>query len=128
MANVSEISRRSMYHVDSGIACGPVSSTAIIVEIVLDIDGQRFFLHGEWVDIAGDYYYEVNTESLFDVYQKMLNTENDEDEQKAIEERDRISQGCIKEDSIFKPYYAELKKMIHDEMKSHGIEDYEEDD
>ena len=79
MKQITEISRRSMYHEDEGIACGPVSSTAIMAEIVLDVDGQRIFLHGEWVDIAGDYYYEATTESLFDAYEKMLNAENEDD-------------------------------------------------
>ncbi len=128
MKQITEISRRSLYHDDEGIACGPVSSTAIMTEIVVDVDGQRVFLHGEWVDIAGDYYYEATTESLFDVYVKMLNAENGEDEQKAIEERDRISEGRIKDDSIFAPYYSEMEQMIHDEMKAHGIEYFYEDE
>ena len=128
MKQIIEISRRSMYHEDEGMACGPVSSTAIMTEIVVDVDGQRVFLHGEWVDIAGDYYFEANTESLFDAYEKMLNAENEEDEQEALAERDRISEGKIKDDSIFEPYYSEMEQMIHDEMKAHGIEFFFEDD
>ena len=136
MKKITEVSRRSMYHLDEGIACGPVSSTAIITEIVVDADGQRVFLHGEWVDIAGDYYYEATHESLFDVYEKMFNAESEEDELKAAEEQDRISKERITEDSIFEPYYAEMEQMIHDEMKAHGEayfyededEDEEEDD
>ena len=128
MKKITEVSRRSMYHEDEGIACGPASSTAIIAEIVIDVEGQRIFLYGEWVDISGDYYFEANNESLFDVSEKMLNAESEEDEQKAIEERDRISAGSIKDDSIFEPYYAELKQMIHDEMKANGIEYFYEDE
>ena len=128
MKQITEISRRSMYHEDEGMACGPVSSTAIMAEIVVEVDGQRIFLHGEWVDIAGDYYYEATTESLFDVYEKMLNAENEEDEQEALAERDRISEAKIKDDSIFESYYAEMEQMIHDEMKAHGIEYFYEDE
>lgn len=128
MKKITEVSRRSMYKEDEGIACGPASSTAIIAEIVIDVEGQRIFLYGEWVDIAGDYYFEANNESLFDVSEKMFNAESEEDEQKAIEERDRISAGSIKDDSIFEPYYAELKQMIHDEMKANGIEYFYEDE
>ena len=128
MKQITEISRRSMYHEDEGMACGPVSSTAIMAEIVVEVDGQRIFLHGEWVDIAGDYYYEATTESLFDVYEKMLNAENEEDEQEALAERDRISEAKIKDDSIFESYYAEMEQMIHDEMKAQGIEYFYEDE
>ena len=128
MKQITEISRRSMYHEDEGMACGPVSSTAIMAEIVVEVDGQRIFLHGEWVDIAGEYYFEATTESLFDAYEKMLNAENEEDEQEALAERDRISEAKIKDDSIFESYYAEMEQMIHDEMKAHGIEYFYEDE
>lgn len=128
MKKITEISRRSMYHEDEGMGCGPASSTAIMVEIVVDVDDQRVFLHGEWVDIAGDYYYEADNESLLDAYEKLLNAKNEDDEEKAIAERDRISEERIKEDSIFEPYYAEMEQMIHDEMKAHGIEYFYEDE
>ena len=84
MKKITEISRRSMYDEDEGMACGPVSSTAIIAEIVVDVDGQHVFLHGEWIDIAGEYYYEANKESLFDVYEKMFKAASEEDELKAV--------------------------------------------
>ncbi len=127
MSNIHEISRRSMYHEDEGMACGPASATAIMAEIVLDVDGQRIFLHGEWVDIVGDYYYEADTESLLDAYEKLFNANRDEEE-KAIEERDRIIEGRIKDDSIFEPYYVELEQMIHNEMDDHGIDYFFEDE
>ena len=128
MKKITEVSRRSLYNEDEGIACGPASSTAILAEIVVDVDGQRLFLYGDWVDISGEYYYEATSESLFDVYVKLFIAESEEDEQEAIAERDRISGERIKEDSIFKPYYAELEQMIHDEMKAHEIEYFYEDD
>lgn len=127
MSIINEISRRSIYHEDEGMACGPASATAIMAEIVLDVDGQRVFLHGEWVDIVGDFYYEADMESLFDAYEKLFNAKSD-GEEKAIEERDRIIEGRIKDDSIFKPYYVELEKMIRDEMENHGIEYFFEDE
>ena len=45
-----------------------------------------------------------------------------------LAERDRISEGRIKDDSIFEPYYSEMEQMIHDEMKAHGIEYFYEDE
>ncbi len=130
MKKITEISRRSLYHEDEGLACGPVASAAVITEIVLDVDGQRVFLHGEWVDLAGDdCYFEANTESLFDAYAKMFDAETEEDEENAIAERDRISEGKIEDDSIFEPYYTEMKQMIRNEMEAHGIEcDCEDED
>ena len=124
MEKITEISRRSMYQEDE---FDPFSITTIMTEIVVDVDGQCVFLHGEWDD-AGDYYYEATTESLFDVYEIMFNADNEEDEQKALAERDRISEGKIKDDSIFEAYYSEMEQMIHDEMKAHGIAYFYEDE
>ncbi len=132
MKKMTEISRRSLYHEDEGLACGPVASVAVMTEIVVDVDGRRVFLHGEWVDIAGDNcYFEADTESLFDAYVKLFDAETEDAEENAIAERDRISEGKIEDDSVFEPYYAEMERMIRDEMKAHGIEcdcEDEEDD
>ena len=125
---IKEISRRTKYQEDEGFACGPASSTAIIAEIVVDVDGHRIYLHGEWVDIAGDYSFAANTESHFDAYENSFNAENEDEEQKALEELNRIDQGNIQDDAIFEPYYDELKQMIHDEMKAHGLEYFYEDE
>ena len=44
-----------MYHEDTGMACGPVSMTTIDAEIVVEKDdGKKIYLHGQWVDQAGD--------------------------------------------------------------------------
>lgn len=124
MSKMYEVSRRSMYHEDEGIACGPASITAIDAEIVVDVDGQRIYLHGQWVDAAGDdILFEANTESVYDAYEKFYNAaDDDDDEQKALAECDRIGQGRIKDDPCYKSYYAELKQMIIDEMEAHDIE------
>lgn len=129
MSEIKEISRRSFYHEDEGIACGPVSSTAIVSEIVVEKDGQRVYLHGEWVDVAGGYYYAATTESLFDVYEKLNHATSKEEEEAAVKELDRINANCyVKDDSGFKSFYPELKQMIHDEMKEHGLEYIYEDE
>ena len=59
---------------------------------------------------------------------RSISTAYADDEQEAIAERDRISEGRIKDDSIFEPYYSEMEQMIHDEMKAHGIEYFYEDE
>ena len=129
MKEITEISRRSMYHEEVGFACGPVSCTSIITEIVVDVDGKQVFLHGEWVDLAGDYYFEATTESLFELYEKMDNAADEDEFQKALDERDRIGKDCIADDSDFEPFYEEMKKMIWEEMDAHGLEYcHEEDD
>ncbi len=117
-----------MYHEDEGFACGPAGCTAIITEIIVDVDGQQVFLHGEWVDLAGDYCFSTATESLFNAYEKMFNATNEEALQKALDERDRIAIGCIADDSIFEPFYEEMKQMIWEEMDAHGLEYCHEDD
>ncbi len=129
MSERKEISRRSFYHEDEGIACGPVSSTAIVSEIVIEKDGQKIYLHGEWVDIAGEYGYQATSESLFDVYEKLNNAASEEEEAAAVKELDRINANCyVKDEPEFKPFYAELKQMIHDEMKAHDLEYIYEDE
>jgi len=121
MSSFKELSRRAVCFSDEGIACGPAGSTAFMGEIVVDMDGQRIFLHGEWVDIVGEYFFQADTESLIDAYAKLFEASSEEEEQKAIAERDRIIEGKIKDDSIFESYYVELKQMLHDEMNSNGF-------
>ncbi len=128
MRKITEVSRRSMYHEEKETACGRMSGAAVMAEIVVDADGRRVFLHGEWDDTAEDCCYEANRESLFDAYGKLFNAGNKTDEQKAIAERDRISKERIREDSVFEPYYAEMEQMILDEMKAHGDESFCEDE
>lgn len=128
MNNITEISRRSIFDADDGLACGPAGSTAVETEIVVEMDGQRYYLHGEWVDIAGDYNFEANTESFCCAYEKYMSASNEDAKEKAIDECNRISTGRITNDSVFEPYYAELKQMIHEEMKAHGLEYLIEDE
>lgn len=129
MKKISEISRRSMYHEVRGIACGPIGLTVIDAEIVVDVDDQRVFLHGQWIDEVGDQiHFEAHKESIYDAYEKLITAMNDEEEEKSLAERDRIDKGRIKSDSIFKPFYEELKQMIIDEMEAHDIENYFDDE
>ncbi|MCR4856170.1 MAG: hypothetical protein K5908_08370 [Erysipelotrichaceae bacterium] len=47
----------------------------------------------------------------------------------ADKELDRINANCyVKDEPEFKPFYAELKQMIHDEMKEHCLEYIYEDE
>ncbi len=119
MAEYTEVSRRIMYHEDTGMACGPVSMTTIDAEIVLEKDGKKIYLHGQWVDQAGDeILYEATEESLYDVYEKLHEEETDE----LMEEINRRQGKQIEEDSCFETWYRELKQMILAEMKAHGWE------
>ena len=112
---MNEISRRSFYHVDDN------GNAAIVAEIVVEMNGQTVYLHGEWVDIVDEYYYEADTESLFDVLVRLNNATDAEEEAAADAERGRISEHRFTDDAAFKPYYRELKQMIQCEMKDHGI-------
>ncbi len=131
MNNMVEINRRSMYFTDEGIACGPVSTTAIDAEITVEDNGRRVYLHAQWVDAApDDFCFEANTESMYDAYER-LNELHDDDEEfdKALEERDRIAkESSIPDDACYETFYDELKQMIRDEMEAHGISEYFDED
>ena len=117
-----ETNRKSMYHEECGIACGPVSITAIDAEITVDDDGKLVYLHAQWVDEASAYLLlEATTESAYEIYEKLNNAE-DEEFDNLIAERDRICSERIEDDSCYAHYYDELKDMISKEMKMHGIE------
>ncbi len=127
MKKITEISRRSLYHEDEGVACGPFSITAITAEIVLDVDGSPVHLYGEWTDVGGDYSFEATTECLFDAIEKMTQTVDKDEERAALAEIERIRLGSVS-DAAFEPYYAQLEQMIHDEMDAHGVSYFYEDD
>ena len=124
---MKEISRQSMYHVDEGMACGPVGITAIDAEIVVDDNGEKVYLSAQWVDAVSDEIrYLATKESTYAVYEKINNKEGDFET--LIEERDRIEKrGKIEDDERFEPFYAELKGMVIDELKKHDMEDWIED-
>lgn len=128
MNSITKTSRRSMYHEDDGIACGPCGVTAVDAEIVVDDGNITVFLHGQWVDAAGDeVFFEATKESTYDVYARINNNEGDFEENLAV--RDRISEeglgdwfpGCdIKE--RYAEQYAEIVEMIKAELVRHGHE------
>lgn len=119
---MKEISRKSMYHEENGIACGPVSVTAIDAEIVVDDKDKNVYLHAQWVDEASSYLLlEVTRESTYDIYEKLNDADGDEFN-KLIAERDRICKDQIKDNSQYALYFEELKKMIMKEMEIHNIE------
>ena len=121
--NFKEISRRSMFNVEEGMACGPVGVAAADAEIVIEEDGQRIYLHAQWADVADEEIMcEATRESTYDVYEKINRGEGDFDE--LIAERDRIQQGTIEDDARFAPLYEELKEMVIQKLKENDVEAY----
>lgn len=115
------VSRKSMYHEDYGMACGPIGITAIDAEIVVDDNGQKVYLHAQWVDEAADIIlYEATSESVYDVYKKLNSGKGNFDD--LIAERDRITAVKIEDGAKYQPYYEKLKKMIIAKMEEHDIE------
>lgn len=120
---MKELSRRLEYHEEDGFACGPFGLTVIDAEIVIDDNGDTVYLHGQWVDAAGDeILFEATTESIYDAYIRMNNAKNDEEMDSACEERDRISEYQIENDEKYQAYYDDLKTMIIEEMKAHDFD------
>lgn len=126
MKEIKEISRKSMYHKESGCACGPFGYEAVDAEITVEVDGQTIYLLGQWEDITGEYGFEATKESVYDVIEKSQDLRGAE-EQKAFKELDRIRKGTIKDDAMFQPYYDQLREMLHAEMEAHDI-DWEDED
>lgn len=127
MNMIKELSRRCMYNVDEGVACGPVSVTSIDAEIVIEDQENNVFLHAQWVDAAGDdLYFEATRESIYDVYEKLVNCEDEEEFERLISDRDRIEENSIEEDSKYQDYYDELEKMIAAEKAAHNISNEDE--
>ena len=120
---MKEISRRSMYNAEVGMACGPIGITSIDAEIAVEDNGETIYLHGQWVDLVGDeILYEATKESIYYVYEKINKSGDDYDEHLA--ERDRIEADRIRDIDCYEPYFKEIKQMILDEMEAHGIDGY----
>lgn len=125
---VKEVSRRSYFHAE-GYMSGPAASTAIIAEIVVEVSGKKVYLTGSWLDIVDEYAFCATKECLYDYYKAMDEAISKEVEQIMADEINRISCECITGYSIiFKPFFVELKKMIHEEMRNHGEEHFIEED
>lgn len=115
------VRRRSMYHEEDGMACGPTGITAIDAELVVDDNGRKIYLHAQWVDEVPDtIVYEATFESTYDVCKKLNSGKGSFDD--LIAERDRITAAGIEDDARFEPYYARLKQMILAKMEEHDIE------
>ena len=130
MSNVKEISRRVMYHEDGGMACGPIFISAVHAEILLDNDGKKEYIYGEWVSEAGDdILYQVSEKSFYDIFERIYKAKSRKEEDRILADRDKIP--CTEpdeDDPVYKPFMGELKKMIIREMEEHGLEPYFDED
>ena len=72
--SIKEISRRCVFNTDD---YGISGIDAINAEIVIEDDGKKVFLLGQWSNESGDYYFETTYISTFDLYEKMLLPESD---------------------------------------------------
>ena len=70
MKNMIEISRRCNFHEENGVACGAMGITAVNAEIVVEADGQKVYLLGQWEDMSGEFGFEATKESLYDILVK----------------------------------------------------------
>ncbi len=132
MSIVKEISRRSRYEYDEGIACGPVSTTLLEAEIVIEEDGQPIYLYAQWVDVAGEIYFMATKESAYGISEQIMKADTQEKQDQLVEEFNRIDKEKLTDDDRFKEYYNELETMIIEEAKAHDLgycfEDDEYDD
>ena len=128
MNNMKEISRRSMFNIEEGMACGPVSTATADAEITIDNNGDRVYLHGQWIDeLGGEIFYEATKESIYDIYEKLYKKEGNFDELMA--ECDRVNKDAIQNVEIYNYYFEEIKKMISYELDKHDIEfDFDEEE
>ena len=128
MSNVKEISRRSRYEYDEGIACGPVSTTLIEAEITIEEDGQLIYLYAQWVDAADEIYFIAAKESAYGISERIMKAETQEEQDKLFEEFNRIDKEKLADDDRFKEYYNELEAMVVEEAKALDIGYFFEDD
>lgn len=131
MSDIKEISRRVMYHEDGGLACGPIFICAVHAEILLDNDGNKEYIYGEWVSEAGDeIYYQLSEKSFYDIFERIYKAKSQSEEDRILAEKDKIP--CTEpdeDDPVYKPFMDELKKMIIREMEENGLEpDFDEDE
>ena len=141
---MTEISRRTFFGEDGGMACGPMCITEIDAEITVQDGSEVWYLFAQWVDAADDTIdYEASKESLFDVYVSIMqiddyvdeimeNADEDDDIDEGVlseerydmlmEKRDSIEAEEIGEDSRFSDYRKHLKQMILQVMEEHDID------
>ena len=125
---MKEISRRSMYYEEEGMACGPVGIAAIDAEIVVEMNnGQKVYLSAQWVDAAGDeIYYQATKASAYEYYLKLHGCDFEES-QELIEEKNKVEEDRVEDNPEFAPFYEELKQMVYKEMRDNDLEDVIDD-
>lgn len=111
---MKEVGRRSAYRVDDA------GSVAVLAEIVVEDEaGERYFAHGEWVDLVGETALAVYRESMMDVYERMDAAKTAAEALEAEAARNRVVLGTVVDDGAFKTYFRELERMIRDERRRH---------
>ncbi len=116
-----EISRRAMYHEESGMSCGPVSGPKVAdAEIAIEVDGDPVYLHAQWLSEFREYIlFEATSESTYDWYEKMNDAEYEE-----IDELRKCADAAA-EKKVEWPsdlYYEELYDMLKDVLQENGID------
>lgn len=123
--DIKEVRRRVMCTTDEGIACGPVSSTAIEGEIVIDDEGKEVYLHGQWVLEAHEsILVEATNESVYDIYERM--DINSDEFDAMIKEIEEIRKTTIDENTArnrYGAYIDALAEMIIEKIKDEGLYD-----
>lgn len=119
--NIKEISRRSVFHTDDYSIIGIDSADA---EIVIEDDGQKVFLHAQWVSEASDeVIFETTYESTYDIYEKFFEPGCDADA--LCNERDRVVEAGMSDEESAARYPEQreaLIEMIKEKLRENDIE------
>ena len=128
---LKELSRRCEVGENGGMACGPVFSTAVVSEMLVEEDGNRKYLTLCWVSEADDCVsFEVSEKPLAPYYLDLnyeADDENSLDAAKATVSEEYVS-GDEEYEGLYKKQYEQLLKMLKDKMVEEELFDPKEDD
>lgn len=129
--NIIELKRRMTTNsFGAGVACGPMGYDAVDAEIIVLDNGNKVYLHGEWVSENPDgFLLEATTESIFNLNEQ-LNDCSDDEFDKLIADRERIRENAMTVEywanvdvkERYKMQYAEILKILANEMVRLGYE------
>ena len=119
---IEAVSRRVRFSEDTGMSCGAFDESAVDAELVLEDQGRRVFLCGQWTDQMPDRIrMEAVPESLYEISEQMDSRGSDWGDLAA--RRERILKSRIDDPAAaerYAPYFEELRRMIVSELEAHG--------
>ena len=117
--NITVLKKRVTANYGAGVACGPFGFDTVDVEIVVQDNGKKVYLHGCWCSEAPDIEFNVTAESVYDLYVRLFDC-NDDKANDLLEIRKRILENAetdaflknAVETERYKDQYEEIKKTI----------------